>query len=58
MAAYEKAIRDLLSSKGPTSLAVLGSAVKRPPSVPKLKKFLEEHKAFKLDPKTQVASLA
>ncbi len=48
----------MLQTKGPTTLAALGSAVKRPASVPKLKKFLEDHKAFNLDPKTQIASLA
>ena len=58
VAAFEKALRDVLSTKGPTTLANLGSVVKRPAAVPKLKKFLEEHKAFHLDSKTQIASLA
>ena len=57
-ATYESALREVLRSKGPTTLATLGSAVKKPASVPKLKKFLEEHAAFHLDPKTQIASLA
>ena len=57
-AAYESALREVLRTKGPTTLAALGSAVKKPPSVPKLKKFLEEHAAFHLDAKTQIASLA
>ena len=57
-ATYEGALREVLRSKGPTTLATLGSAVKKPASVPKLKKFLEEHEAFHLDPKTQIASLA
>lgn len=37
------------------SIAQLGSAVKRPPSVPKLKKFIDDSKAFKIDSKMIVS---
>ncbi len=42
-------------AKGPMSIAQLGSAVKRPASVPKLKKFLDDNTAFKVDSKMMVS---
>jgi len=56
-AEFEANLKAALQSKGPMSIAQLGSAVKRPPSVPKLKKFIDDHKAFKIDSK-MVVSLA
>lgn len=55
---YLAALKAHLSSGGPTKLAVLGSAVKRPPKVPKLKHFLEQHKStFKYDAGNDTVSL-
>ena len=58
VAAYEEALLDVLSDEGPSTLSALGNAVKRPAAVPKLKKFLEENKAFYFNPSTQLVSLA
>ena len=56
---YLSALKSYLASKGPTKLAVLGSAVKRPPKAPKLKHFLEQNKAtFKYEQGTDTVSLA
>ena len=57
MKQYETALRKVLGEKGSVSMAQLGSMVKRPAAVPKLKKFLEEHAEFKIDAKA-VVSLA
>ncbi len=53
---YEAKLKAALKEhQGSMSMATLGSAVKRPAAVPKLKKFLEEHAAFKLDEKGNVS---
>ena len=55
VAEYEAKLKAALQEhKGSMSMATLGSAVKRPAAVPKLKKFLEEHAAFRLDEKGNV----
>ncbi len=51
---FEAGLKAALA-KGPMSIAQLGSAVKRPPSVPKLKKFIDDSKAFKIDSKMIVS---
>lgn len=56
VADYEAKLKAALKEhKGGMSMATLGSAVKRPAAVPKLKKFLEGHAAFKLDEKGNVS---
>ena len=56
VAEYEAKLKAALREhKGGMSMATLGSAVKRPAAVPKLKKFLEEHAGFKLDEKGNVS---
>ncbi len=55
---YLAALKSYLASKGPTKLAALGSAVKRPAKAPKLKHFLEQNKAtFKYEQGTDTVSL-
>jgi hypothetical protein len=55
---YLSSLKAYLSSKGPTKLAALGSAVKRPPKAPKLKHYLEQHAGtFKYDLGTDTVSL-
>jgi hypothetical protein len=49
VAEFEAKVKETIRAKGPMSIAQLGSAVKRPAGVPKLKKFLDDSKAFKLD---------
>ena len=48
-AEYDAKVRELLQKKGRVTVAALGGFVKRPPSIPKLKKYIEDHKAFKID---------
>lgn len=56
---YLAALKSYLSTHGPTKLATLGSVVKRPPKVPKLKHFLEQNKGvFKYNVGTDAVSLA
>ena len=55
---YAGLLKAYLQQKGPTKLAVLGSAVKRPATVPKLKGFLSSQSRFKYDATTDVVSLA
>lgn len=40
---YTKALKEYLGLNGPSKLAVLGSSIKRPSAVPKLKRFLSTH---------------
>ena len=40
---YTKALKEYLKENGPSKLATLGSSIKRPPAVPKLKRFLSTH---------------
>jgi len=55
---YKDALKKFLKDNGPTKLASLGSAVKRPPSVPKLKKFLASHASdFGYNTSTDIVSL-
>jgi hypothetical protein len=57
-ATYEAELKSYLKKHGATKLGVLGSQVKKPAGVPKMKKFLEERKAvFKLDVQSQTVSL-
>ena len=60
--AYAKSLRAYLQQNGPSKLATLGQAVKRPANAPKswkLKNFLNKHRdAFKYDGNTDVVSLA
>jgi hypothetical protein len=42
-------LKEIIKAKGPLSIAQLGSVAKRPAGVPKLKKFIEDNKAFKID---------
>lgn len=46
VAAYQEALKAFLKKNGPVALSKLGGAVKRPPKAPKLKKLLEDSKAF------------
>lgn len=55
---YKNALKIFLKDNGPSKLASLGSAVKRPPSVPKLKKFLASNTdAFGYNTSTDMVSL-
>ena len=36
-------IKKLVQSRGPLKMTIVGSSVKKPPTVPKLKKFIESH---------------
>ena len=55
---YKNALKTFLKDNGPSKLASLGSAVKRPPSVPKLKKFLASNTdAFGYNTSTDMVSL-
>lgn len=56
---YKKALKNFLKENGPSKLASLGSAVKRPKSVPKLKKFLASNAGeFSYNTSTDVVSLS
>lgn len=57
---FETALRAFLQQNGPSSLAVLGSKVKRPDNMKmKLKAFLEQRKgSFAVDPTTGTVSVA
>jgi hypothetical protein len=57
--AYEAALKAHIAAHGPATLAALGSAVKRPPAVPKLKGFLVQRAGvFKYDQAADTVSLA
>jgi hypothetical protein len=47
--AYASALEKHITAYGPTSFADLGTALKRPPGIPKLKKFVESRKEFSID---------
>ncbi|KAI8112677.1 hypothetical protein M9434_003998 [Picochlorum sp. BPE23] len=56
---YTKALKEYLKENGPSKLATLGSSIKRPPAVPKLKRFLSTHASdFVYNQKNDTVSLA
>ena len=46
---FRAKVISVLKDKGPMSLSTLGGIVKRPPGAPKMKKFLEDNTAFKIN---------
>jgi len=56
---YTAALKSYLQQNGPCKLGILGSKVKRPASVPKLKQFLTNNKErFNYNATTDTVSLA
>ena len=46
---FKAKLISVLKDKGPTNLSTLGGLVKRPAGIPKMKKFLEDNTAFKIN---------
>jgi hypothetical protein len=56
---YTAALKQYLVKNGPSKLSALGTAVKRPASVPKLKKFLSTNASiFAYNQSTDTVSLS
>jgi len=56
-ASYAAALKDFIKQHGPTKLGSLGSAVKRPTSLPKLSTFLTGRGDFRVDGEQRVSVL-